>query len=364
MSRPVSAALDLARELVRLDTRGGGERAAAEVVAGRLDDAGLRVHLDEPAPGRANVVARTSDVAGTDRPAAVTLSGHLDTVPAIDDAWSFDPLAGDVVDGRLRGRGASDMKGGVAAMVEAACARARAGGGELQVVFTFGEETGCDGARALDRSLLAPSPLLVVGEMTGNRPLLGHKGALWLRLTARGVSAHGSRPELGHNALVDLARAALAVHAHADWPTSDTHGPMTANVGTFHAGVQPNLVPDHAEMAVDLRLVPGTDADAAVATVRGLVGDGVGIERVVDLPVVDTDPGSVARACELLGGDVAPVYATYFTDAAVLAGALGGAATIICGPGDPDQAHVTDETCSVALIDDAVKAYGRLLAGG
>lgn len=359
----MSHALDLARALVRLDTRGGGERAAADVVADRLADADLAVVLDEPEPGRANVVARTPDVAGTDRPVAVTLSGHLDTVPAAEAGWSFDPLAGDVVDGRLRGRGASDMKAGVAAMVDAAVTHARAGGGDLQLVFTFGEETGCDGARALDAALLAPSPLLVVGEMTGTRILLGHKGALWLRLVARGVAAHGSRPELGHNALVDLARAALAVHAHDGWPSSDTHGPMTANVGTFHAGEQPNVVPDHAELGLDLRLVPGTDAGRALATVVGLVGEDIGIERLVDLPVVDTDPTTVARACELLAPGAEPGYATYFTDAAVLAGALGGAATIVCGPGDPDQAHVTDETCSVALVDEAVRAYGRLLAG-
>ncbi|MCD2187536.1 M20 family metallopeptidase [Actinomycetospora soli] len=360
-------AVDLARDLVRLDTRAGGERVAADLLADRLADAGLRVELDEPAPGRANLVARSADVAGTDRPVPVTLSGHLDTVPAVDDAWSFDPLAGDVVDGRLRGRGSSDMKGGVAAMVAAATAHGRAGGGGLQVVFTFGEETGCDGARALDPGLVAPSPLLVIGEMTGNRPVLGHKGALWLRLVARGVSAHGSRPELGHNALVDLARAALAVHEHDGWPTSDTHGPMTANVGTFRAGVQPNLVPDHAELTVDLRLVPGVTADGVEATVAGLVGDAVTIERLVDLPVVDTDPAAVGRVCRLLtgdAGDVDPGYATYFTDAAVLAGALGGAATIICGPGDPEMAHVVDETCSVDRIDEAAAAYGRLLAGG
>ncbi|NYD35507.1 M20/M25/M40 family metallo-hydrolase [Actinomycetospora corticicola] len=360
----MSRALDLARALVRLDTRGGGERVAADLVAERLADAGLRVDLDEPQAGRANVVARTRDVRATDRPVPVTLSGHLDTVPADDAVWSFDPLAGDVVDGRLRGRGASDMKGGVAAMIEAATVHARDGGGDLQLVFTFGEETGCDGARALDRTLLAPSPLLVVGEMTGGRPLLGHKGALWLRLVARGVPAHGSRPELGHNALVDLARAALAVHAHDDWPVSDTHGPMTANVGTFHAGVVPNVVPDRAEMCVDLRLVPGTDADAVVATIGGLVGDDVAVERLVDLPVVDTDPATVSHARRLLGGEREPGYATYFTDAAVLAGALGGAGVIICGPGDPDQAHVTDETCSVARVEEAVAAYGRLLAGG
>ena len=102
-------AVDLACDLVRLDTRGGGESAAATMLASRLEDAGLSVTVHETRPGRANLVARHGD----DTP--VTLTGHLDTVPADEAAWSFDPLAGDVVDGRLRGRGSSDMKAGVAA---------------------------------------------------------------------------------------------------------------------------------------------------------------------------------------------------------------------------------------------------------
>ena len=134
-------AVDLACELVRLDTRGGGESAAAALLAGHLEDAGLSVAVHETRPGRANVVARHGDET------PVTLTGHLDTVPADEAVWSFDPLAGDVVDGRLRGRGSSDMKAGVAAAVVAAAEHVRAGGRGVQVVLTFGEETGCEGAR-------------------------------------------------------------------------------------------------------------------------------------------------------------------------------------------------------------------------
>ncbi|MEJ2890780.1 M20 family metallopeptidase [Actinomycetospora aeridis] len=352
---PSGTALDLACALVRLDTRGGGERVAADLLANHLSDAGLTVAVHESRPGRANVVAHH----GEQTP--VTLTGHLDTVPADEAAWSFDPLAGDVVDGRLRGRGASDMKAGVAAAVVAAAEHVRAGGTGVQVVLTFGEETGCEGAREIPADALRPSGTLLVAEPTNNRVVLGHKGVLWLELRARGVPAHGSRPDLGHNALVDLARAAVRVHEHDRWPTSATHGATTANVGMMRAGIQPNVVPDRAALTVDLRLVPGDTADAAEATVVDLAGVAVETERLVELPLIDTDPGRVARAVELLGGGE-PRYATYFTDASVLAGALGGADTIVCGPGEPEQCHVTDEWAPADLIGPAAAAYRRVLA--
>lgn len=359
----VLEALELARRLVRLDTRGGGERAAADLVAGVLDDAGFDVRLQEPVRGRANVIARTGPALSR---VPVTFTGHLDTVPADPSGWSFDPLSGAVRGGRLLGRGSSDMKAGVACQIEAAVRVSRDGGCPVQLVFTFGEETGCDGAAGLGKDALAPADLLVVAEPTGNRTVLGHKGTLWLRATARGVSAHGSRPELGRNALVALAAAATRVHGHRGWPVSPTHGPVTVNVGTFHAGVQPNLVPDHAEMRIDVRTIPEFGSGEAVARIAELCGAEIGIERLVDLPGVATDPAApgMADVLETLEpGSSArpPQYATYFTDASVLTAKLGDPAVVVFGPGDPEQAHVTDETCSVANIETATKAFYALL---
>ncbi|QFG26350.1 M20 family metallopeptidase [Actinomadura sp. WMMB 499] len=356
-------ALDLARRLVRIDTRGGAERAAADLVADVLDGAGFEVAVTEPEAGRANVVARRGPAVPR---VPVTFTGHLDTVPADPSGWSFDPLGGEVRDGRLLGRGSSDMKAGVACQVAAAAGAAP--GRPLQLVFTFGEETGCDGAARLDAASLVPSDLLVVAEPTANRTVLGHKGTLWLRATARGVSAHGSRPELGRNALAALAGAATRVHGYREWPVSPTHGPVTVNVGTFRAGVQPNLVPDRAEMRLDVRTVPGFGSDEAVAAIAELCGPDVGLERLVDLPGVATDPAApgVARVLELLAPGASarePEYATYFTDASVLTAMLGDPAVVVYGPGDPEQAHVTDESCSVRGIDEAGAAFRRLLGG-
>ncbi|BBG02259.1 MULTISPECIES: M20/M25/M40 family metallo-hydrolase [Pseudonocardia] len=350
--------VDLAGRLVALDTRGGGERAAADLLADLLDDGGFTIALTEPEPGRANLVARRGYGTPT------TLTGHLDTVPADPAGWSFDPHAGDVVDGRLRGRGSTDMKAGVAAITVAALRSAPEV--PLQLVFTFGEETGGDGARALTG--LEPSPLLLVAEPTSNRVLHGHKGVLWLRLIAAGVSAHGSRPELGRNALVALARAAARLHDHDGWPVGSTHGPVTCNPGVLRAGTQPNLVPDHAELELDLRLVPGFDADAARAVVAGLAGD-VRIDTMIDLPAIGTDPADphAARAARELGhGGAEPEFASYFTDASVLARRLGGGerdcAVLVYGPGDPALAHVTDETCSAANIAAGTDALLRACA--
>lgn len=350
----------LTQQLVRTDTRAGNERPAAAALAPLLRDAGFAVHVREPQPGRTNLVARL----GTGAP--LTLSGHLDTVPADASGWSFDPLSGEIHGDLLQGRGSSDMKAGLACLVSAAAEHAsRHPEADLQLALTFGEETGCEGAAQIEG--LAPGPVLLVAEPTGNRILLGHKGALWLRLTATGRSAHGSRPELGVNALARLAGAAARVHRHTDWPVSETHGPATVNVGTFHAGVQPNLVPDHAEMVLDVRTVPGFTSDRAVSEIARLAGPETRIEPVLDLPSIATDPADplVRALCAALrpdGQDDGPGYATYFTDASVLAGRLGSPAVILYGPGDPAQAHVTDEVCSVPAITEAADATLRLLA--
>lgn len=138
-------------------------------------------------------------------------------------------------------------------------------------------------------------------------------------------------------------------------------------MGTFHAGVQPNLVPDHAELMLDIRTIPGFGSDDALLAIERLAGPGTGIERVLDLNGVATDPATalvrdLADALRPADADGRAEYATYFTDASVLAGKLDARAVVIYGPGDPDQAHVTDETCAVAAIPEAAEAIHRLLA--
>jgi succinyl-diaminopimelate desuccinylase len=365
----VTATLDLLAELVRARTDGSGEGVPARRCAALLESAGLEVTLLPWQDGREQLVARTRTGS-----APLTVTGHLDTVPADPQGWTADPWSAGRDGDKVVGRGTSDMKSGVAAALTAVAEHA----GRphdcrgVQVVLTAGEETGCTGAAQIPGSALVPGGPLLVAEPTANRMVLGHKGALWLRLTAAGRAAHGSAPELGDNAVVRLARAAVALHDHAGWPRHDRFGSLTANVGRLHGGAAPNVVPDRAELLLDLRVVPGVDVLAVRGTVSRLAGDGVELEEVAVLPVVDTPEQHpfvhlVRSALVRCGLDeVAQPPARFFTDASVLAGLLGGgppAPTVVLGPGEPDQCHVVDEWCSATRVEAAAEVYRALLDG-
>lgn len=368
MSRAATGAVGLLTELVRADTVAAGEGTLARSCADLLSEAGHAVTLVPWEEGREQLVARAGD-----QTAPLTFTGHLDTVPADAADWAVDPWAAQRDGDKVVGRGTSDMKSGVAAAVVAATRHAgtphRCRG--VQIVLTAGEETGCTGARQIPLEEVATGGPLVVAEPTANRLVLGHKGALWLRLSAVGRAAHGSAPELGDNAVVRLARAAVALHDHDRWPRDDRFGPVTANVGRLRGGVQPNVVPDAAELLLDLRTVPGCDLDRLRAKVAELAGPGVQLADHVVLPVVDTAPEEplVALARESLAAcglpDAPQPSARFFTDASVLAELLAGdtapAPTVVLGPGEPDQCHVVDEWCSAARVEAAVEVYRAVL---
>ncbi|MBB4932651.1 succinyl-diaminopimelate desuccinylase [Lipingzhangella halophila] len=356
----------LLSELIALDTVGGGEGAAASVASGVLEHSGLRVHMADWEPGRGQLVATTPEPA--DSP-PLTFTGHLDTVPATARDWHSDPWRAEIDGDRLVGRGASDMKSGVAAFL-VALRRHRARPHRcrgVQVVLTAGEETGAEGAAGLPADLVRTGGWLIVGEPTANRLVPAHKGALWLRLRAHGVPAHGSAPEAGRNAVVALARVAAALHDTADWPAQDGFGAVTANVGTMSGGTQVNVVPDAAELLLDLRTVPAHAAEPLRARVRAIAGPEIEVADLVNLPPVSTPPDApvvtavreVLRAAGLDDQPSAP--ARFFTDASILAERLDAAGTVVLGPGEPEQCHVVDEWCSLSRLDQAVDLYDRLL---
>lgn len=215
-------AVELLGELIRIDTSNppGNERPAQELLAARLADAGFECELLAAQANRPNLVAT---LAGEADGPTLCLLGHVDTVPADRSEWSFDPWAGDVVDGELRGRGAQDMKGQVAAEVAAVAALARDGWrparGTLKLVTTADEEMGGGkGARWLCEA--HPESVrsdLVVNEGGGASFELGgrrfytlaagEKGVCRFWLRTRGVAGHASIPGLGENALLKLAPA-------------------------------------------------------------------------------------------------------------------------------------------------------------
>ena len=361
-------AVDLTQELVRIDTINpqSPEKPCAELAGRLLERAGFTVAFHDFAPGRTSVVARL--------PAAsppLCFAGHLDTVPLGAAPWKHAALGGDLDGGKLFGRGSSDMKSGIAAMVSAALQLAKmplrkAG---LTLLLVAGEETGCEGAAHLARTAgaLGEASALIVGEPTGNVPVLGHKGALWLRARVRGVTAHGSMPSMGVNAVVKAARAVLALSNFRFEVLPDPLlGPPTLNIGTFHGGLNINSVPDEAEIGIDLRTVPAQRHAELRRQIAEQLGKDIGLTTLVDLEGVRTseeDPFvRVVRdeVAQVIGERVPPGSATYFTDASVLTKAYGGIPTVVLGPGEMALCHQTDEYCRVDRIEQAVEAYLRI----
>jgi len=362
-------AVELTRELVRIDTINptSPEKPCAERAGRLLQDAGFAVQAFEFAPGRTSLVARR------DGPEALCFVGHLDTVPLGAAKWSRDPFGGEISAGRLYGRGSSDMKSGVAAMVEAAVQLARTPLRRgLTLLLVAGEETGCEGAAHLARTpgALGNAAAMIVGEPTGNVPVVGHKGALWLRARTRGITAHGSMPDKGDNAVLKAARAALSL---ADFRFEVQPDPLlggpTLNVGTLHGGLNVNSVPDEAVIGIDIRTIPSVRHAPLRERLQQRLGPEVQLETLVDLEGVRTreDDPFVQRVCDAVaratGEKARPGAATYFTDASVLTPAYGGVPTVVLGPGEMALCHQTDEHCRVDRIEQAVAAYVEIARG-
>ncbi|HVY43292.1 MAG TPA: M20 family metallopeptidase [Hyphomicrobiaceae bacterium] len=364
--------VELTRELIRFNTINppGNEQPAAEYLGGLLTRAGFACSYVPLAEGRPNLVAR---IGGSGAKPPLAFTGHTDTVPLGLQPWSVDPLAAPEKDGRIWGRGASDMKSGVAAFVAAALEMAPRLSGTAGVVLyiTAGEETGSEGAFVLARrGMKGEAGALVVAEPTSNRPLAGHKGALWLKATTRGVTAHGSMPDKGVNAVYKAARAVSKLEGFEfNIARHPVMGGPTLNVGWVHGGLNVNSVPDKAEIGIDIRSIPGQRHARIKEEIAAALGDDVTLEALVDVESVWTEPSDawlrqVYSVCEAVQ-QVAPGVASapYFTDASALTPALGGVPTVILGPGPAEMAHQTDEWCEIGKIEEAVEIYRRLIAG-
>jgi len=365
MTRPTDA-VALTRELVGMDTVNppGREEACAHRLGAVLEAAGFTVRYHRLDDGRASLVARIGS--GEGRP--LCLTGHIDTVPLGATPWSRPPFAAETDAGRLYGRGTSDMKSGLAAIMVAVTELAPhlAGTPGLELVFTAGEETGCIGAAALaaEPGALGRAGAILVAEPTDNLPRIGHKGALWLTARTRGVTAHGSMPERGVNALFEAARAVRALeHFRFADPPHPVMGSATLNVGTLHGGMNVNSVPDAAEIGLDIRSVPSCPHARIKAQLARELGEGVELEVVSDQEAVYTEPEDpwvqevFAICAEHLGQRPEPAVASFFTDAGYLTPAYGNPPTIVLGPGEAAMAHQTDEYCLIERVEAAVGMY-------
>jgi succinyl-diaminopimelate desuccinylase len=370
--RRIPDVLELAQCLVRCRTTADGdEDAALQLLARLLTESGFSCTLDiydAASTKRASLVARL-------RPgkheASLLFAGHIDTVPFDAASWRHDPLSGRIADGLLYGRGACDMKSGVAAMVCAAIAMAPALKDRDIVVHIYGgEERGCLGSlhTAERREFFGNPGACIVTEPSDLTAQTGHKGALWLTLRVRGRAAHASMPEQGDNALIKMLAAISALKDFCPQATHETLGQCTTTLTSLHCGRNSNSVPDEAVLTVDMRTVPGQDHAALMAHLHALVGPDVEISVTYDGAAVWTDPCGdwCARARRMVADitklDAGVTCAKFFTDAVAVRRVFPELPIIILGPGNPGAAHVTDESCPIAQIITAQRIYEALIA--
>ncbi|MFH1060222.1 MAG: M20/M25/M40 family metallo-hydrolase [Pseudomonadota bacterium] len=377
---PPGQPVGLAAALVRIPTENppGDEAPALEHLAALLGDWGWRVERVVSPQGRLNLAARLD----FGRPGPwLALNGHLDVVPAGDPAaWSLPPYAGLVADGRLHGRGAADMKAGVAALVWGARLIQLAGtgvtdlaGGLLLLLASDEESGGGQGAACLVTPGPAQAAAAIIAEPTGLNLSIGARGALWARISLRGRAAHGSRPQAGASAIAALAPLITRLSAWRPPAEDALLGRGTLNLGRVWGGERINQVPASAGLEVDARFCPPdrpADLLAALAKLAEAALDGTGVTAFTEafmtaLPYA-LDPAEpwlalVAECAAMVSGRTARIRGGQgFTDARFYVERWGIPAAVL-GPGSARQIHAPDEWVDLAQIRQAALIYA--LAG-
>lgn len=339
----------------------------AAYVAQYMAAAGFRIRTEDVFPGRPNVVATRGEPTAADP--ALLLECHLDTVPL---GGMRDGLRPTIRDGRLYGRGACDVKGGLAAML-VALARYRHARRPLVLWATVDEEHDFGGVRALAaRGIHAVGA--VVAEPTQLRPVIAHKGCLRVQLVTRGRAAHSSRPELGDNAILHATRLIdLLQRGFAERFSQLQHplcGPLRWSVTQIETVNPINVIPDRCRLGVDVRITPGQSSQDVLDWLDAtLAGSGIPVEqqslRMADY-ALDTDPDAVVArwaleaAATVLGEPVLPAGAPYGTDASKIS-ALAGVPAVVLGPGDIAWAHTDEEHIALNELDRGVEVYASVI---
>jgi acetylornithine deacetylase len=346
-----------------------------------LDAHGVPYRVSTDRTGeKANIHA----IIGPRQAGGVALSGHVDTVPVDGQAWSADPFTLRCAENKLFARGSADMKGFVSACLAAVPQmQARGLARPLHLFISYDEEVGCQGAQRLiqdlDESGLKPA-LCVVGEPSGMKPILAHKGKLNLRVRVRGLPGHSSEPAKGVNAIHAAGEAVAYVAAEArrlakEGPFEAGFDPphTTIHIGTIQGGTILNIIPERCEFIMEWRNIPGDDAPRHVERLREYVAaniepamhavnrnTGFEFEVMSTMPGLSLDPNHELTAIvKQLTGSNSTGKVSYGTEGGYYQNT--GIPTIICGPGHIAQAHQPDEWIAQDQLD-ACDAFIRRLA--
>lgn len=356
-------AMELTMKLVRIDSTDPGacEGEIGTFIFQYLKDLGVPVIKKEVLPGRFNIMAK---VEGKEDAPALVYICHMDTVTT-GEGWTVSPFGAEVIRGRIYGRGACDMKSGLACALSAFTSmalKARNGkkpGRSLVFIGTVDEEDFMRGAEAaIADGWVSKDSWVLDTEPTNGQIEVAHKGRTWFEITVNGITAHASTPWKGADAIAAMAEIIAAIRRRiAACPVHPDLGASTVTFGQIEGGYRPYVVPDSCRVWIDMRLVPPTDTagaaaiveDAIAAATKEIPGITAAYQITGNRPYVEKDEQSpllnaLSRACEEVTGEPAPVsFFPGYTDTAVIAGTLGNHNCMSYGPGDLELAHKPDE---------------------
>ena len=359
----MSALADLLADLVRIDSvnpelsaGAAGEGEIARFVARWLEEAGLEVDVEEVAPGRFNAVGVAPGSGGG---RSLLLNAHTDTVGVAGMERPLEPV---VEDGRLFGRGAYDMKAGLAAIMLAGAEAVGAGlRGDVIVTAVCDEEVASIGTARVAERYRADAA--VVAEPTELRLALAHKGFVGFEIEARGRAAHGSRPDLGIDAIARMGRVLVGIEEldrrlRAD-PTHRLLGSGSLHASVIEGGQEFSSYPERCLLKGERRTIPGEGVEHVEEELRTLLGDVAGEIRIVVArePFETPADAPIAQLVSRHAGGPEVVGVPFWADSALLAAA--GIPTVVFGPAG-EGAHAVEEWVDLASAERCAEVYAAV----
>ncbi|MDM5225678.1 M20 family metallopeptidase [Cytobacillus sp. NJ13] len=363
------------QQLLQIDSSNppGNEHLVTEAFINRCKQNGLPFKVTILDETRSNFEVTLPGKGGKQ----LVLCGHMDTVSPGMGEWIYSPFSGEIADGRIYGRGASDMKSGLAAMflaLEELYLTSTVPPAGVTFLATAGEEVDSCGARAfLKENDCRKIDALIIAEPTNEKIVIGHKGALWLEITAYGKTSHGSMPEQGINAVDHMLKIVrLLDELKIEWKTDNKPlGQSSLAVTMIEGGVQTNVIPDKCSIRADIRTVPPQSHTSFINMLKSkldlLMDQGeiykYSVETILDRPSILTDPAEdIIQIAQIIKGESPANHygVSYYTDGAVL-NPRSEIPTLIYGPGDEKLAHQPNEWVSLAAYQRSIQFYRQLI---
>jgi acetylornithine deacetylase/succinyl-diaminopimelate desuccinylase-like protein len=361
----IHSVVDLCQALVQIPSENPsgspashGEEAIAQFVGQFLESIGARVEYEEVAPGRPNVYGLWPAPIGAN--GRILFAPHLDTVTV--EGMIVDPFLAERLNGRLYGRGSSDTKGSMAAMLWALKSVDLS---KLNVAVGFAgladEEFEQFGAQACAARKMAD--FAIVGEPTNLDVVYTHKGTAWLEIETRGKSVHASMPETGVNAIDRMIDALKILHERfpqiCPVQGDSVLRNATISTGRIRGGAKINVVPDHCYAEVDIRILPGQEsmAEAVADFFRKEQIPAIVKSIKISAPLYTSPDHPFIEKFVALGSRL--TGAGWFCDAACFA--LEGTPSIAIGPGSMSQAHTADEFIDIAELERGAEFFANYL---